>query len=142
MMPKKRGRVRTPVGERSRTKQSFADDCDINRIVKRHERGEPITHFNAKHPTFGDFTEGQNLKEAMDSVFRAKEEFAELPARVRSAANNSPVQLLRMLDDPGGRMFLQKSGLELGIEIPKPEPAKTKPAVTEVPAAIEKTDTK
>lgn len=108
-------RVRTPVGTRSRTKQAFKDECDINLIIKRQQEGVPGTHFNAKEPKFGDFSEGTDLKSAIDGVQQAREDFAKLPASVRAAAGNKPEQMLAMMEDEKGQLMLQEAGLELGL---------------------------
>lgn len=114
-----RTRTQTPVGDRSRTKQSFAEECNINLIVKRHHSEGVVTHFNKNAPRFGDFTTGGDLKTSMDQVFQAKEDFATLPSAVRAAAENRPEVLLNMLDNPTGQEALQRAGLDLGIELPE-----------------------
>lgn len=111
----KRERVRTPVGEVSRTKQSFRDECDVNLIVKNHGRNGVVSHFNGAEPSFGDYTEAVDLKAAMDRVFEANETFASLPSAVRRVAGESPVEMLAMLQDPDGANDLVDAGLDLEL---------------------------
>ena len=117
--PAKRERVRTPVGTRSRTKQSFMDQTDINLIMKKFGRTGVLEHTTHKEPQYGDFTMSVDLQEAIELVKTAQEKFMGLPAEVRFAAGNSPVQYSEMLASEEGAMMLQEAGLPLGLAMPE-----------------------
>lgn len=114
-----RPRFRTPVGEKSRTRQSEKDSCDINLIVKRHTDTGHVSHLNPAEPKFGDFSSGADLKQAIDQVAEANDRFNELPVEVRRAAQNNPYQLLEMLETEDGQIELAEAGLVL-TEQPEP----------------------
>ena len=40
----------------SMTKQSFADECDINNIMKRYIKDGVVNHLNTYQGNYGDFT--------------------------------------------------------------------------------------
>jgi len=108
-----RTRTRTVVGERSRTKQSFKKDCDINTIVKRHQKTGTWDHLAKFAPNYGDFSQAQDLHAAMDQVMAAQEEFGRLPADVRNLCDNNPEILLRALGSPEETAALYDAGLPM-----------------------------
>lgn len=103
--------------EKIRTKQSFKEECDINFIIDRHRRTGVIEHFNNRTPRFGDFTEAQGFKEALDLVAEAETSFAELPAHIRDRMENDPGYFMEFLEDPNNL----DEAVELGL---LPQPAK------------------
>lgn len=98
------------VGE-TRTRQSEAEETDVNRIVARHRKTGVVTHLSSKAPVFGDVSMAVDLKAAFDLVNEAAGGFLELPAAVRQAALNDPVKLLEMLSTPEGTQALREAGL-------------------------------
>lgn len=110
-------RVQTPVGDRSRTKQSFKDQCDVNIVVKRYATEGVLSHAMTREPSFGDFTHAEDLHAALTRVRDAQTEFDSLSSDVRKAADNDPVQLLHMLADEDGAKILQEAGMELGLDL-------------------------
>lgn len=100
---------------KSRTKQAESELTDINKIVARHRKSGQITHINGNLPIYGDFTQASDLHNAYIAVQDARESFDELPASVRAAADNDPVQLLTMLADEEGTELLVEAGLDATI---------------------------
>lgn len=118
----------------SMTKQSFTDACDINLIVSRHASSGLWDHLNPTAPTFGDASMSVELQEAMTIVDQAGASFDELPALVRAASNNNPVQFLEMLSQPDSFAHLVEQGLPTDFvpeppagppaePVPEPEPS-------------------
>ncbi len=105
--------TKTPVGEVSLTKQSFTDDCDINKIMARHRRTGLIEHLNPRTPMYGDFSGVTNFHEALELVTEAQEQFAMLPSEVRSLVQNDPERLLQALTDPEETAALAEAGLPM-----------------------------
>ena len=72
-----------------RTKQSFKDSCDINKILKKAQKTGSLA-FAEKYgeQTFGEF-EGYDLLEAYGKIERANAVFAELPSEVRNDFDNN-----------------------------------------------------
>lgn len=111
-------------GTKSRTRQTEGEVTNINALVKRLlNNGTVELPYNA--PVYGDFTQSQTLQEAMNRVFEAQDMFQTLPASVRNAARNSPVELLAMLATEEGTEILIEAGLD--GEIRRGDQAATSP---------------
>lgn len=108
-------RVKTEVGEFSMTKQSFKDETDINKIMKKFKTTGVMTNVNNKTPTYGDFDPSIDLMEATQRVKAAWSSFNALPADVRAMADNDPIKLAAMLADEDDCYRLQEAGMELGL---------------------------
>lgn len=74
---KKRRRVSITFKEPSLTKQYFKDECDINNIVNRFSETGHLPYQNNLEPQYGEAPK-MDLKEALDMVNFAREEFDEL----------------------------------------------------------------
>lgn len=125
-LTRERDRLSAPVGERTRTKQSFKDECDINKIVNRFRKTGQLTHVTGGEPIYGDFSKSVELQEAIERVEAAWTGFMNLDAHIRKAADNDPVKLLEMLADEDQAYALQEAGMELGLaprEVRGEEPA-------------------
>lgn len=103
-------------GEVSMTKQSFKDECDVNVVVRNHAQTGMWSHLNPLNPTYGDYSLAINLQEAIALGQQADIDFAQLPAAVRAACNNNPVELLKHLADPAAAQVLIDLGLPLHEE--------------------------
>lgn len=105
-----------------RTKQSFVEECDVNNIMRRYERGQEITHVNPAQPRYFDASDTPaDYLQACLVVRQAEGAFAQLPAAVRDRFANDPARLLSFLSDPGNRDEAQKLGL-LREEAPERAP--------------------
>lgn len=94
----------------TRTKQEFAEECDINTIVRRFGLTGVLPE-NLRVPTSGDFQDVDDFQTAMNAVVAARESFDTLPASIRSRFHNSPVELIAFLDDADNRAEAVKYGL-------------------------------
>lgn len=111
--------------EDTRTKRSFAEECDINTIVKRFGLTHEVpTTF--RMPMVGDFTGVTDFQSAMQQVRAAEEAFMELPAEVRKRFGHDPQELMTFL----GKEENRAEALKLGLLQPPPE--KTRDVVTAV----------
>lgn len=121
--------------EESMTQQHFKDECDINRIMERYQETgvliDPMTG-TRRQPMFGEFDSEFDLRDAMDKINMAYEQFNQLPSRIRERFDNSPVKLLEFLRDADN----YDEAVELGLVEPRPEPAVSVPegAPAEAPA--------
>ncbi len=70
------------------TKQSFKDECDINRILARAQQTGVISHMAKHQPEYANFDDFDFL-EAQLTLARGKEIFAELPSEVRREVGQS-----------------------------------------------------
>jgi hypothetical protein len=104
--------------EPSMTDQSFAEESDINTIVRRFGlTGELPSAVSM--PTFADFEQTYDYHSAMLQIRAAEREFMRLPADVRTRFNNDPGSLVTFLEDPGNRL----EAVSLGLVQAPPEPA-------------------
>lgn len=121
----------TPPGE-NKTKQSFAEECDINCIMAKYERTGIIESGNSKQPQYGeasafDFQQAQNL------VIQAELSFNALPAGVRSKFDNNAHIMLGWLDNPENRSEAITMGLLPAPTVEKPSPYITSNDVPPMP---------
>ncbi len=86
----------------SRTKQSFKDESDINRVLDRSIRGASLAHLKEHEGTYGDFSEfDENTFEAMQNrIGDAKSLFFDLPAELRSEFDNNPGKFFGFVNNP------------------------------------------
>ncbi len=83
-----------------RTKQSFKDETDINKILKRAEKTGTISHLAKYEGTYGDFADFDYF-ENLQKLTRGREIFDELPAEIRNEFKNSPGKFFDYVNDPG-----------------------------------------
>lgn len=106
------------VKSRSRTKQSFKEDSDINNIVAKYQRtgvlGNPLGG-SPRYPQFGDFSNVGDYQSSLNLIIEANENFMLLPAVLRKRFNNDPQELISFMDNPDNL----KEAQELGL-VPKP----------------------
>lgn len=95
----------------SRTKQEFRDECNINSIMAKYQKGEMVTHVNRFGGNYGDFTSVQDYQSSLNQVMQAQDMFLTLPAKVRSEFHNDPGRFLAFVQDPKNADELVKMGL-------------------------------
>lgn len=111
--------------------QDDREGADINIIVGQYKRHGTLPAVQLQNPLFGDFSfVSEDLMEQREAMYQAEDRFNELPAAVRSAAENDYVKFLQMFDDPAHRQVLVDSGL---VVVDQAEKEKT-PATTPAPA--------
>lgn len=101
-------------------KQSFKDECDINKILKRHREGAMLTHVNANPGVFADVTGFRDYRDVLERVERASVYFAGLSAEVRGRFENEPGNFLDFVADPSNLEELQAMGLGPAVEEAEP----------------------
>ena len=65
-----------------RTKQSFKDATDINKLLKKAQRTGTLSHLEKFQGQYGDFSDFDFL-EAQNNLARGKQIFEQLPSEVR-----------------------------------------------------------
>lgn len=94
------------------TQQQFADECDINNIMRKHGR-DPVA-FQALTRTGGvyaDFSSIPDFQGMLHQVQNAQDAFASLPADMRARFRNDPAQLISFLQDERNRPEAETLGL-------------------------------
>nr|UXQ87943.1 MAG: internal scaffolding protein [Microvirus sp.] len=94
----------------SRTQTHFADECDINQIVKRYQDHQILDHLQTTQAQYG-YAPAISFTEAMQTVALANEKFMELPSEIRKAFNNDTANFLDAADDPTQRPKFEQLGL-------------------------------
>lgn len=103
-------------GQKSRTVQSEADNCDINKIMERFNRTGKLPTMQTQPARYGD-ARVVDFATAQAIVMDAKNQFNELPAKTRKAFGNDPQAFLQALNDTSEEN--EKNLLKLGILIEK-----------------------
>lgn len=117
----------------SMTKQSFADDCDINNIMRKYERTGVLDHVGMTVPQYGEYMGSMSYQESLNAILYAQDQFSELPAELRARFGNDPAQLLAFVEDPANL----EEGVKLGLfsppgDILPPQPLKEPPVAAPV----------
>lgn len=98
----------------SLTQQNFAEECDINKIVKRAQAGSDIGHVNSMPAMYGDFSNIPDYQQAFDIVQRANKLFMTMPWDVRERFRNDPQKMVEFLQDANNR----EEAIKLGLVVP------------------------
>lgn len=104
--------------------QDDAQSTDINRIVAQYAKNGTLPIVNRGTPLYGDFTTPTDIHSVREAVNQAEDRFDQLPASVRTAANNDWVTFLEMFNDETGRETLEDAGLQI-TDAPSTSPAST-----------------
>lgn len=108
---RERPRHYTVVDGESRAKQSFKDECDINNIMRKYEKTGLISHMNRHSGTYQNVPEEPDYQSALETVIKAQEMFAELPAVTRRHFENNPAKFLEFVGDPANAEKWDEVGL-------------------------------
>lgn len=130
-------RVALTFPAQGRTKQSFKEECDINRIMSQYLKTGVVDFVNKHAPQYYDVT-GVEYQDAMNIVAQSQTMFAELPAKLREQFENDPALFLDFVSDPENRpemavmglltpeatqaLKTKKDALAASVEAPSPTP--------------------
>lgn len=106
-----RKRVQIQFDEVSRTKQAHKDECDVNKILKRYQQTQQLSHVNQVKGQYGDFSNVTDFQSSLNSVMEAEQNFMGLPAHIRKKFGNDPSALIHFLSDDKN----YDHALELGL---------------------------
>lgn len=96
--------------DESRTKQSFAEEVDINTIMRRFGQTGQLPE-NVRPPTYQDFVGIFDFHTAMNAVASAGESFDKMPADVRTRFHNDPAEFVAFCSDDSNLEAMDKMGL-------------------------------
>lgn len=130
-----RDRVTMTTDLPSRTKQQFAQECDINNIMARYQKTGAIAHANQNEARYG-FATGLDFRESIELVKEAQDQFNDLPSSLRKKFGNSPQNYLEFVQDPAN----QDEMIRLGMATDTRPPAETPPEASEKPLEPPKTN--
>lgn len=109
----------------ARTKQEFADECDLNVLMKRYERTGVLPSARVGQPQFVDCTVFGDFQSSLQIVADAERMFMSLPARVRAEFENDPGRFVEFASDEKNIDRMREWGLAKPPE-PAPEPLEVK----------------
>lgn len=98
-----------------RTKQSFRDACDMNKILAMAEQSGLVNHVNTTGGSYLDCSNVVDYQTAVNLVNDAEDAFNALPAAIRKRFENDPAEILAFLGDEKNL----DEAIEIGL-IPKP----------------------
>ncbi len=91
--------VPMPAYEDGRTKQAFADETNIQKIMERATRAGTISHLEKFKGVYADFSDFDFFKQTQQ-LTRGREIFDELPAEIRQEFGQSPAKFFAHVNDP------------------------------------------
>lgn len=100
---------------KSMTVQAPTEEVDINRIMARVLKGQPVLTSDAQ-PFYGDVSDFDGLQESIIKVQEAEDLFMQYPASLRERFENDPVQFVEFMSDPKNT----DEAIKLGLALPKP----------------------
>lgn len=108
--------VETINDDPSETQQQWAEDCDINNIMKKYNNNPAYVQGNPG--TYADVSNIPDYQGMLDTIQRADDDFMKLTAQTRARFNNSPHELIQFLQNPNNH----DEGVKLGLINPKQTP--------------------
>lgn len=123
-----------------RTKQSFKDECDVNKIVDKYPDiysdknvvKSIIDSIDANPGLFTDFDSDATYQDALAIVQKAEEQFNALPVQIRDRFKYNPTEFLSYVSDPANIDEMQRYGLIINKPVDSTQPViqPTEPVVT------------
>lgn len=105
---------------KSRTKQQFAHEADVNNIMARYRRTgllvDPAAVNQSRVARYGDFSGGVDFQAAQNKIALVRNAFGELPSDIRRLFDNDPAQLLDYISDPANADEAAELGLLTAAE--------------------------
>ena len=131
----KAGRLVQPTYTDGVTKQSFKDECDINKILFRAQKAGTLSHLQTYEGTYADFADFDFL-EAQLNLTRGREVFDSLPSELRSEFHQSPQDFFDYVNDPANVDSLREKLPALSMPGRQNIDGSGKTAPDDVPVAV------
>jgi phage internal scaffolding protein len=106
-----RQRVQFNTEGESLTQQHFETEQDVRNIIKQYDRTGLITNVARGVARYGDYSDINEYREALDLVNNATSSFMELPAKLREMFNNNPGEFFEFATNPENADQMVKLGL-------------------------------
>jgi phage internal scaffolding protein len=117
----------------SRTKQSFAEETNINKIIAKFHKTGVMDHVSKHQAHYGD-VEPMELQEALHKVMHAQEMFDDLPSNLRNKFNNQPAEFLEFVQNEDNKEEMRQLGL---LAEPEPDPSIPMAAASRILDAVD-----
>lgn len=114
--------------EESLTQQHFAENADLNVIVRRFglDKG-PLPAMALDPSYYGDVSDVPDLWTVLEIAHEAKIRFLDLPPKLRARFNNEPARLWEFVNDPENAAEAVRLGL---LKEPEPVPESNVPVAS------------
>lgn len=126
-------RVRTPVVGTSLAKQSMADECDINNIMKQFDKTGLLAHVTTFNGDYAELPSEIDFHQAMTNLTEASAAFESLPAKIRNKFHNNPAEFLEFVHNDENEEALIDLGLAKRAPPLVPEVVEGSPEPSPVP---------
>ena len=110
----------------SMTKQSFAQESEINNIMARYEKTGVIDHVK-NHGGYANMPTDMEYQDAMQLTIDAQVAFDDLPAKIRREFDNDPFKFLTFVENPENVERMAELGLL--EEVPDDSATEANPAI-------------
>ena len=110
----------------SMTQQHFAEESEINNILRSHDKNGVIEHIHRGNAIYADFSGITDLSDALHHIKEAQEEFLNVPSEIREKFQNDAGQFFKFASNPENLPELRKMGLanpEQSVAMPTDIPA-------------------
>ena len=115
----------------SMTQEQFAEESEINNILRSHDRNGVIEHINRGNAIYGDFSNITDFSDALDQIKEAQSEFQGIPWQIREKFQNDAGQFFKFASNPDNLDELREMGLA------KPYQSEAMPSDTAIPQPVE-----
>ncbi len=124
-----------------RTKQSFRDETDINKILHRAQKAGTLSHLQKYEGVYGDYADFDFFESQM-TLTKGREVFDALPSELRNEFRQSPAEFFEFVNNPAnadklreklpelaqpGRQNIDVSGKTAPDDLPEPAAAAPEP---------------
>ena len=109
----------------SMTQQHFAEESEINNILRSHDRNGVIEHIHRGNAIYADFSGITDLSDALHQIKEAQQEFLNVPSEIREKFQNDAGQFFKFASDENNLDELRKMGLanpDQSVAMPTDQP--------------------
>ena len=110
----------------SMTQQHFAEESEINNILRSHDRNGVIEHIHRGNSIYADFSGITDLSDALHQIKEAQQEFLNVPSEIREKFHNDAGQFFKFASNPDNLDELRSMGLanpKESVAMPTDNPA-------------------
>lgn len=91
--------VSDPVYDDGRTKQSFKDETDIQKIMARADKAGTISHLQKYEGVYADYSDF-DFAQQINDLAKGRQIFEDLPAELRREFHQDPDEFFAYVNDP------------------------------------------
>lgn len=124
-------RVQITNFEKTLTKQSFRDECNINNIMAKFAVTGVLPETDETRGYYGDVSSLQDYQTSLNQVLKTQEVFSNLPSKIRTRFDNDPAQFVDFVSNPNNVSEMEALGL-LKVEYDMPNVAPAKDLIKEI----------